>query len=260
MCRFSGIAFGLATQALFAVTVWHLFWFLKGPPPHDLRASPLGLAAALGIDSLLALSFVVPHSVFLLPSVRRRLVSAGLYGPFYGCFYCVVTCAALLLTILCWQPTTVVAWRWAAPFDRVVSAAFAASWVALFSSLALTGLGWQTGWTPWWHWARGLPQPKRVFVERGAYRFLRHPIYASFLGLIWFAPVVSLDRVVLIAVWTAYIFVGSALKDGRLVHFTGDTYREYQARVPGYPVVGFGPLGRIPPRLPTAVQAARPGV
>ncbi|MEI7781782.1 MAG: hypothetical protein WCJ18_07640, partial [Planctomycetota bacterium] len=44
-----------------------------------------------------------------------------------------------------------------------------------------------------------------------------------------------------------YIFVGSALKDGRLVHFMGDTYRDYQARVPGYPGVGFGPLGRVRP-------------
>jgi hypothetical protein len=61
------------------------------------------------------------------------------------------------------------------------------------------------------------------------------------------------------AVWTTYIFIGSALKDGRLLHFMGDTYREYQARVPGYPGVGFGPLGRVPPRLTAAVRAARPG-
>jgi hypothetical protein len=53
----------------------------------------------------------------------------------------------------------------------------------------------------------------------------------------------------LIAVWSTYIFVGSALKDGRLVHFMGDSYRDYQSRVPGYPGVGFGPLGRVPPRL-----------
>jgi protein-S-isoprenylcysteine O-methyltransferase Ste14 len=97
-----------------------------------------------------------------------------------------------------------------------------------------------------------------VFDERGAYRFLRHPVYLSFLGLIWFAPVVPLDRVVLMAVWTTYIFVGSALKDDRLVHFMGDTYREYQARVPGYPGVGFGPLGRVQPRVTAAVRAARP--
>jgi hypothetical protein len=249
MRRLLGIAFGLATHVLFAFTVWHLFWFLKGQPPGDARTASISLGMRLGIDALLAAAFAAPHSILLLPSVRRRLVAAGIPAPFYGCCYCLATCAALLLTIFCWQPTTVVAWRCVAPFDGVVTAAFAASWIALFYSLYLTGLGWQTGWTPWWHWARGLPQPKREFVERGAYRFLRHPVYLSFLGLIWFAPVVTLDRVVLIALWSTYIFVGSVLKDGRLLHFMGDTYRHYQARVPGYPGVGFGPLGRVRPRI-----------
>ena len=256
MSRLFGLFFGVATHVLFAFTVWHLFWFLKGPLPEDVRGSSVGLGASLVVDALLALSFAVPHSVFLMPAVRRRLVSAGLSAPFYGCFYCVVSCVTLLLTIFCWQPTAVVAWRWIAPLDRVVTAAFAASWAGLFYSLHLTGLGWQTGWTPWWHWARRLPQPKRLFVERGAYRFLRHPVYLSFLGLIWFTPLVTLDRVVLIAVWTTYIFVGSAIKDGRLVHFMGDTYREYQARVPGYPGVGFGPLGRVQPRILAATEGS----
>jgi hypothetical protein len=30
----------------------------------------------------------------------------------------------------------------------------------------MTGLGWQTGLTPWWHWVRGVPQPRREFLER----------------------------------------------------------------------------------------------
>jgi protein-S-isoprenylcysteine O-methyltransferase Ste14 len=93
---------------------------------------------------------------------------------------------------------------------------------------------------------RGVPQPRREFVERNAYRVLRHPVYLSFLGLIWFAPLVTLNRVVLMAVWSAYILVGSVLKDRRLVHFIGEDYRGYQSRVPGYPGIPFGPLARIP--------------
>jgi hypothetical protein len=33
-------------------------------------------------------------------------------------------------------------------------------------------------------------------VERGAYRPLRHPVDLSFLGLVWFVPVIILDRIV----------------------------------------------------------------
>jgi hypothetical protein len=38
----------------------------------------------------------------------------------------------------------------------------------------------------------------------------------------------------------------------------GDAYRDYQARVPGYPVIGFGPLGRraMPVRQPEPVLAS----
>jgi len=64
------------------------------------------------------------------------------------------------------------------------------------------------------------------------------------------------DRLVLIVCWTAYISVGSVLKDRRLVHFLGDRYREYQSRVPGYPGIPFGPLARVP--LPADVPPENP--
>ncbi len=44
---------------------------------------------------------------------------------------------------------------------------------------------------------------------------------------------------------TVYVAVGSWLKDRRLAFYLGDAYRTYQERVPGYPLVGFGPLGRV---------------
>jgi len=77
--------------------------------------------------------------------------------------------------------------------------------------------------------------PRREFRPRGAYHLLRHPVYLSFLGLIWFTPVLTLDHAILTGIWTTYIFVGSYLKDRRLVNYLGDDYRRYQAAVPGYP-------------------------
>ncbi|MFM7035247.1 MAG: methyltransferase family protein [Planctomycetia bacterium] len=249
MRRTAGILFGVFTHALFAFTVWHLVWFLKGidPGPSDDRDVITGpsVAAAVAIDSLLAAFFAVPHSLFLVPSVRKAIVTRGIAYPLYGCFYCVITCLALLTTIFCWQPIAVVLWRWPVPISTLVSGCFIASWGALLSSLHLTGLGWQTGLTPWWHWVCGTPQPKRPFVERGAYRVLRHPVYLSFLGLVWFVPVITIDRAVLMTVWSGYILTGSVLKDRRLLHFLGSSYREYQSRVPGYPGMPFGPLARV---------------
>jgi protein-S-isoprenylcysteine O-methyltransferase Ste14 len=249
MRRTAGILFGLLTHALFAVTVWYLFWFLKGSACGGSECGqvpPWPVAARdAAIDMALALLFAVPHSLFLVPTVRRAIIARGLPAALYGCFYCGMTCIVLLTTILCWRPIGIVLWSPPAPIGMVASWCFVGSWAALFYSLHLTGLGWQTGLTPWWHWVRGLPAPKREFVERGAYRVLRHPVYLSFLGLVWFVPVVTLDRAVLMMVWSGYILVGSTLKDRRLQMFLGGAYRDYQSRVPGYPGMPFGPLARL---------------
>ncbi len=246
VARLGGIGFGLVTHALFAITVWHLVWFLAGHGPGMNPTDTTTTLRAITTDAVLATMFVVPHSILLLPPVRRSLSPRLIPQAFYGCFYCVVTCIVLLTTILAWQPSDVVVWAWPLALSPWVTAAFIGCWGLLLYSLHLTGLGYQTGLTPWWRWVRGLPQERREFRPRGAYCILRHPVYLSFLGLVWFTPVVTLDRAVLIAIWTAYIYVGSVLKDRRLAFFIGDQYREYQALVPGYPGMPAGPLARVP--------------
>ena len=52
------------------------------------------------------------------------------------------------------------------------------------------------------------------------------------------------DRLLLSGIWSIYIFVGSYLKDQRLVYYLGDTYSEYASRVAGYPGIVFGPFGK----------------
>jgi protein-S-isoprenylcysteine O-methyltransferase Ste14 len=235
MGRLLGILFGLATHVIFAVTVWFLVAFLYGGK---------GSGRGLGWDALLALQFSVSHSFLLLPWTRKQWERV-LPGELYGCFFCLVTCVSLLLTFTCWQPSQSVVWQLHGTGRALVTTGFVASWGALLYSLHLTGLGYQTGWTPFWWWVRGCKPPPRRFDPRGAYRYLRHPVYLSFLGLIWFTPNMTLDHAFLTVIWTGYIFIGSFLKDQRLVYYLGDRYRHYQARVPGYPLVGFGPLGRI---------------
>ncbi|HWB00041.1 MAG TPA: hypothetical protein VG713_16190 [Pirellulales bacterium] len=252
----AGGAVGVAVHLLFAVTVCYLYRFLEGSPPQTN-----GSDAATNV--LLALQFSVIHSVLLLPNVRRWFQRA-IAPAFYGLFFCTITCITLLLTFACWQVSATCIWELDGVPGRVMSAAFIATWGALLYSLYLSGLGYQTGFTPWWYWLRGARLPTRKFNPRGAYRFLRHPVYLSFMGLLWFTPHMTTDRLVLSLVWSAYIFVGSWLKDARLLYFLGDQYREYQARVPGYPGMIVGPLARRPwvrdPRnvlVPAPVAVAR---
>jgi protein-S-isoprenylcysteine O-methyltransferase Ste14 len=126
--------------------------------------------------------------------------------------------------------------------EHILLACFYGSWIGLLYSLYWTGFGYQTGLTQWWYWFRDQQPPKRAFVTQGAFRYMRHPVYMSFLGLIWFTPVMTLDHAILTAVWTMYIYAGSYFKDRRLLKFIGTPYYEYGKRIAGLPIIGFGSL------------------
>ncbi|MEQ8791494.1 MAG: hypothetical protein RIC55_34845 [Pirellulaceae bacterium] len=251
--RIAGIAFGLGAQALFGVCIWRLFWFLHGDlstgeiPEGDVAFAAEAVSGlnALLFDAALAVQFAVSHSLLLWPPVQKRL-KRWIAGEFYGSAYSVVACLSLLLLFSAWQTSPVVLWRMHGLAVVGMHAGFYVSWGALFYSLSLTGFGYQTGWTQWCCWFFRRTLPRRAFQPRGAYLWFRHPIYASFLGLLWFTPTMTLDHAVLTGLWTVYLLYGSYLKDERLAFFLGDDYRRYQAAVPGYPGLPLGSLGRRP--------------
>lgn len=236
MRRTFWIAFGIGTHLLFLATLGPLFLFLRGEPSSTV-------AGGLWIDLLLAAQFGLVHSLLLLPAVRDRL-ERWIPAPQYGCFFCASTCGSLWLIFSCWRTIPEPALHVLGVGRIIVLTLFFASWVGLFYSLSLSGFGYQTGWTPWWNWLRGRAAPRRSFQPRGLYRWMRHPVYLCFLGLVWFTPVVTVDRALLIVVWTVYVLAGSWLKDRRLAYYVGQPYLRYQAKVPGYPGMILGPLGR----------------
>jgi methanethiol S-methyltransferase len=238
--RALGILFGLGTQAFFAFTVWHLFWFLR----DGVAAQP---HPSLFVDVLLALQFAVPHSLLLQPKSRAS-IAKYLPSEMFGSLFTVGTCIGLLATIRFWQASPFVVWQAQGWTAAAIRAGFYSSWISLVYTLSLTGFGYQTGWTQWLYWFRQERLPRRPFVPRSLYRWLRHPVYLSFAGLVWFTPRMTLDNALLTALWTAYILVGSCLKDQRLAFYLGDSYRDYCAQVPGYPLMFFGPLAKWPKR------------
>lgn len=245
--------FGAFNQLLFGLTVVRLFIFLRGG--DDFR--PLFSNALLPeyswvlADTLLAVQFAVLHSLMLWPPARKKINSI-VPGALYGSFFCFVSCLCLILTMEFWQSSRFHVWHATGLANTAFTLLFCASWLALTYSLWLTGFGFQTGFSPWWAYVRCQKTPPRPFMPRGAYKVIRHPVYLSFLGLVWFNPAMSLDRLTLALLWTTHIFVGSYLKDRRLEHYIGEPYREYEQRVPGYPLLK-GALGKLRPALPVIV-------
>lgn len=225
--RVVGILFGVAAQVIFLLTVPYLFRFLRSGGWRPARHW-------FGIDGILAIQFAVSHSWLLHPTTRRRL-RRWMPGELHGCLFCLATCSSLFVVFRYWRVCDGCLWDLSGVSASIMRGAFYAAWIALFYSLWQSGMEYQTGLGPWWDWVRGRPPRKRDLRDTGIFAHLRHPVYLSFLGLIWFTPHMSWDHVLLTVVWTIYIFVGSHLKDERLAHYLGETYRRYQARVPGYP-------------------------
>jgi len=235
--RWAGVAFGVGTQALFLVTVVYLFLFLRygGSAPH---------AHWILVDSVLAIGFCIPHSILLAPPTQR-IIKRWMPGGLLGCLHCCVTCITLLLTFHFWGRSEIAIWRFTGWMNLVMLTGFYGSWLALFYSLYLTGMGYQTGVTQWWYWLIQQKPPVREFVKRGAFKYMRHPVYMSFLGLIWFTPEMTMDHAILTGIWTVYIYAGSYFKDRRLLKFIGNPYLEYGREVSGLPFIGVGSLRRF---------------
>lgn len=237
--RLAGFCFGIGTQLLFLWTVVYLFLFLR-------YCEGTSLAGWWWSDALMAAGFGLPHSVILFPPMQKR-IRRWLPGGLIGCLHCTVTCVSLLLMFRYWGSSGIVLWDMNGMAEGAMLACFYLSWVALLYSLYCTGFGYQTGLTQWWYWWRQITPPRRPFLTTGAFRYMRHPVYMSFLGLVWFTPTMTLDHAILTAVWTLYIYIGSWAKDRRLLHYIGDEYLAYARRVPGLPLIGFGSLHRFKP-------------
>jgi methanethiol S-methyltransferase len=226
MLRFLGITTGVLVQVLFVVTSYYNYVFLQGSPPQAGRE-------ALAWDALLALQFALVHSVLLLPSVRKML-KRFISPAFYGLFFCTAACLTLLLTMSQWQVGDWAIWQLTGWSRLAVQSLYLTCWGTLLYSLCCSGFGYHTGWLPWWYWVQHESIPNRPFKPKGAFSVIRHPGYMSFLGLVWFTPDMTIDRAVLVGIWSVYIFCGSYLKDRRMIHYLGNTYREYRDRVPAY--------------------------
>ena len=67
---------------------------------------------------------------------------------------------------------------------------------------------------------------------RGAYRWVRHPLYTSALLLIWSQPDLTYDRILFNVTWTLWMIVGTVLEERDLLANFGDAYAAYKRNVP----------------------------
>jgi len=205
-------------------------WFLFAGS-LDLVDLGLGEAARLGWDAMLCLAFFVQHSGMVRRSYRQW--SGRFIPPHYqGASYAIASGVVLLVLLVFWQAS---GWTLAGPQGPI-------RWLlrAVYV-LSMAGFAWGT-------WALGsfdpfglepirghlgsTVSPSVPFTVRGPHRWVRHPVYAFTLLMIWSCPDLTADRLLLNVLFTVWIVVGAVLEERDLVAAFGQPYREYKRNVP----------------------------
>jgi protein-S-isoprenylcysteine O-methyltransferase Ste14 len=211
-----------------ALIAFFIFLFAGPPGYFDLG---LEQREVLWFDTGLSLLFFIQHSGMVRNSFRRW--TARFIPKDYDlAFYAIASGAILLTVTVCWQETP---HAFQAP-DSI----FRWSLRAVYG-LSLPGLVWGVlslrFFDPCGVWPivvrlRGKEQKRMPFAARGAYLWVRHPLYLFMMLAMWSYPAPQADRLLFNGLWTVWIVIGAFLEERDLVTEFGETYREYQRQVP----------------------------
>ncbi len=185
----------------------------------------------LVLDGLLCLAFFIQHSTMVRRSFRNRLAGA-VPEHYHGAVYAIASGAVLLALVVWWQESAHVlvelegAARWLLRC-LVPASAIIFVWGILtlkhFDTFGvysvLAGVG-------------GKSQKQQPLAARGPYRWVRHPLYLAILTRMWSYPTLTPDRLLFNVLWTAWVVMGTMLEERDLVAVFGDSYRDYQRKVP----------------------------
>jgi hypothetical protein len=179
----------------------------------------------------LSLLFFVQHSGMVRRSFRRRLAPM-VPARYQGAVYTIASGVALAFVAVFWQPSQIVLValegipRWIAAACSLAAVAVFAMSARSLQSFDPLGLG------PIRAHLRGEEHRPGPFILRGAYRWVRHPLYSCIIVLFWTNPELTVDRLLFNVLWTGWIVLGAILEERDLAREFGDAYVRYQQRVP----------------------------
>lgn len=221
------LAFAWLAAASFGASLaffLYAYLFLYAPAP----AVPLNLAsaaAAWAVNFVLFGLFALHHSVFARTGVKdavRRFVPPALERAVY------VLVASVLFVLVCWywRPVPGVAWTLHGPWRWAAYTVQLAGFV--LTILAARALDvWELAGV-----RQVLPhKPAVVLKTDGLYGFVRHPLYFSWVLLVFGAPEMTMTRLSLAAISTLYLATAIPFEERGLIETFGPGYASYREQV-----------------------------
>ena len=234
--EFSGrIGWLVYAVSTYAVGASALFWFLfaiSGLVPAGF--GPIQTNSVIGaivVNLLLVAQFGASHSVMARRGFKQWIQQ---YIPACAERATFVLVAGLSMAFLVWNWQSIpgTAWHVTNPVA-----------VPILWGLNLFGIGYLLassfvtnhfelfGLRQAWLNFRRIPYQPLQFKQVWMYRYSRHPMMLGILLTVWCMPEMSITRLVIASLMTAYVFIGVFFEERSLVQEFGDTYREYRKRI-----------------------------
>jgi methanethiol S-methyltransferase len=182
-------------------------------------------------DSALSIAFFIQHSGMVRRSFRQRLAHF-LPVEYESAIYAIASGIVLLAVIVLWQKSAPVFWVSHGVFRWLFYILYFLSFAGFIWGIRALKVFDPYGLRPILDRLRGRKPRPMLFVVRGPYQWVRHPLYLFMILMIWSCPNLTSDRLLFNGLWTVWIVIGSILEERDLVLEFGDVYREYQRRVP----------------------------
>ncbi len=232
MSRLFILIYGIVS---FLISLGGLFYFVLLLGDREIHSNPVPappLATAITVNLSLMLLFGLQHSIMarqwfkdiltkLIPRVAERSTYVLLSG------------VVLFLMSFYWQSIEGTLWDLKNPAMRVVVTSLQMfGWGLVFiaasqvNPLELMGLQ-----QVYFHY-RDKPEPVTEFTEKFPYGLVRHPIQLGVIIGMWVTPTMTMSHLLLSASMTLYTFIGLYFEEKTLIKTFGETYIEYQRRVP----------------------------
>lgn len=231
--RAASLAYGLLAYAAFHATfLWVLAWVMGWGIASTVDGGrPASLVEALLVNGGFLALFAVQHTIMARRAFKRwwtRVIPAQLERS----TFVFVTCAILVGMLWQWRAMPGTVWSVEGPFAHVLTGISVLGWLTVLLSTFLIDHFDLFGVRQVVRYFRNLPAEPPRFQERAFYKRVRHPLMLGFLIAFWATPVMSVGHLFFALMCTGYILVGLQIEERTLVAEHGQSYRDYQRRVP----------------------------